>query len=37
MLSAIIEFFGKLGANAGTNACVVFFFDEPECPKSLLK
>ena len=37
MLAAILKFFGKLGANAGTSACIVWCVDEPECPKSLLK
>ncbi|MBP3765689.1 MAG: cyclic lactone autoinducer peptide [Bacilli bacterium] len=28
---------GRLFAVIGTNACAMLFYDEPECPKSLLK
>lgn len=33
----VLKAIGSLSSAAGTNACVIFFFDEPECPKSMLK
>ncbi len=32
-LTSLADFF----ANAGTTACWLTWFDEPECPKSLIK
>lgn len=37
LFASILSFFGGIGANAGSNACVAFFLDEPECPKSLIE
>ncbi|MDD3453334.1 MAG: cyclic lactone autoinducer peptide [Bacilli bacterium] len=37
IFSKMLKFFGSVGANAGSVACVVVFLDEPECPKSLIK
>lgn len=37
MLASILGFIGKAFGVAGANMCVLFFVDEPECPKSLIK
>lgn len=37
MFSAILSFFGFKAAAVGSQACVVWMWDEPECPKSLIK
>ena len=37
MYSAILSFFGFKAACVGSQACVLFLLDEPECPKSLIK
>ena len=37
MLSSILEGLGSLFANASSVACGWGWFDEPECPKSLIK
>ena len=37
MLAAILSFFGFKTASFGSQACVLFLLDEPECPKSLIK
>lgn len=40
MLSILANILGSIGAFAatmGTNACVTWYVDEPECPKSLIK
>lgn len=37
MFGSILEGLGKLFANAGSTACVLFWIDEPKCPKSLIK
>lgn len=37
IFAAILGLFGSVGATAGATACVVLFFDEPECPKSLIE
>ena len=36
-VSSLLTNIGSIFANAGTSACFGFFFDEPECPKSLIK
>lgn len=36
VVSALTSLAG-LFANVGSVACVVWFLDEPECPKSLIK
>jgi len=39
-MSFIASFLSSLGgmfANASSSACLAWWFDEPECPKSLLK
>lgn len=36
-ISKLLEGIGSFAAGLGTNACIVFFADEPECPKSLIK
>lgn len=37
VFAAILGLFGNVGAAAGSTACVMFFIDEPECPKSLIE
>lgn len=37
LISNFLEGIASLAAGFGTNACVSFFIDEPECPQSLLK
>ena len=37
LFASILSFFGGIGAAAGSNACIVFYLDEPECPKSLIE
>ena len=37
LFSNILAGLGSLAASVGTNACFVLYFDEPECPKSLIK
>lgn len=37
MFAGILSFLGKTFGVAGSNMCIIFYFDEPECPKSLIK
>ena len=37
ILSSILETFGSIFANVGSVACSAWWWDEPECPKSLIK
>lgn len=37
IFSGILAAVGSLVANMGSQACVFVIFDEPECPKSLVK
>lgn len=37
LFSNILAALGLGAANMGSQACVMFFADEPECPKSLVK
>lgn len=37
LIAKIFKMIGSLGASAGSSACVLVFYDEPECPKSLVK
>lgn len=37
MFAGILGFIGKAFGVAGANMCMLFYFDEPECPKSLVK
>lgn len=37
LFSNLLEAIGNICSNFGTSACVSFFIDEPECPKSLIK
>ena len=37
LFASVLSFFGGIGATTGSNACIVFFFDEPKCPKSLIE
>lgn len=37
LFSKLLEGLGNLAAGFGTNACVMFYIDEPECPNSLIK
>lgn len=37
LVAKVLEVAGNLVASFGTNACFMFYIDEPECPKSLLK
>ena len=36
-VAKILAAVGALLATVGSQACVMFIFDEPECPKSLIK
>lgn len=36
-LASILKALGLGAANAGSQACVFWIIDEPECPKSLIK
>ena len=37
LLSSILAGFAGLFANASSTACWLFWFEEPKCPKSLIK
>lgn len=37
MFSSILSFFGFKAASFGSQACTAIIWDEPECPKSLIK
>lgn len=37
MLKQPIKKMGRFAAGTGSTACYFFFFDEPKCPKSLIK
>ena len=37
MLANLLAMLGLGAANAGSQACYFFVWDEPECPKSLIK
>ena len=37
MFATVLAFIGSALANVATTASLVAMFDEPECPKSLLK
>lgn len=37
LLATILGFVGAIAATVGSTACVAIFFDEPECPKSLIE
>lgn len=37
LFASILSFLGMGAATIGSQACSVFFMDEPECPKSLIK
>ena len=37
LLATILGFVGAIAATVGTTACVSFYLDEPECPKSLIE
>ena len=37
LLASLLEGFGSIFANAGSVACSVWWWDEPKCPKSLIK
>lgn len=37
LVASILSSLGGLFANAGSVACHAWWFDEPECPKSLIK
>lgn len=36
-LASILATLGTLAASFGSQACMVIVWDEPECPKSLIK
>ena len=36
-LSNLFAAMGNLAASFGSQACMLIFIDEPECPKSLIK
>lgn len=37
LFSSILAALGLGAAGVGSQACIVWFADEPECPKSLIK
>ena len=37
MLANLLALLGLGAANAGSQACVLWMVDEPECPESLIK
>ncbi|MBR1718338.1 MAG: cyclic lactone autoinducer peptide [Bacilli bacterium] len=37
LFAGLLAGLGRVFAVAGSNACVLLFADEPECPKSLIK
>ena len=37
LISSILEGFGSIFAGASSTACALVWFDEPKCPKSLIK
>ena len=37
VISSIIATVASFVASLGSSACVAFWLDEPECPKSLIK
>ena len=37
MFAGILGFLGKAFGVMGANMCGLFYLDEPECPKSLIK
>lgn len=37
MLANLLAFFGLGAAKTGSQACVFYIIDEPECPESLIK
>ncbi len=37
LLAKIFNFIGNFGAHAGSVACIVWWYDEPEMPKSLIE
>jgi len=37
VLAGILSALGTMVANFGSQACMMFILDEPECPKSLVK
>lgn len=37
MFAGILGFVGKIFGVAGANACIIWYIDEPKCPKSLIK
>ena len=37
MLANLLAMFGLGAANAGSQACMFWYIDEAECPKSLIK
>lgn len=36
-ITSAISSFASAVASLGSSACLVFYLDEPECPKSLMK
>ena len=34
---SLLEGLGSMFANAGSTACMLWWLDEPKCPKSLIK
>ena len=36
-IASILEGLGSMFANASSTACALAWFDEPKCPKSLIK
>ena len=36
-IASLLSSIGGMFANAGSNACLFMWFDEPECPKNLIK
>ena len=36
-IASLLAAVGSIAASMGSQACYLFFFDETECPKSLIK
>ncbi len=37
MFAGLLSFLGKAFGVAGANMCMIWYIDEPECPKNLIK
>ena len=37
LIASLLSSLGSMFASAGSTACTLLWWDEPECPKSLIK